>query len=179
MPTTNRNDRGTANLPEMPEWDDREKLAAEKEVLGFYLTSHPLAEHDATLSAYCTHTTAAAATLPPRTEVDLGGMLASIKFSHTKNPRSGSTNTKYAMFDLEDMDGIMRCIIWPEEFANYGHLVAADAILVVRGAIDRRPGSEEANSDRQRADSARPARRPLHPRHRNPARRRPAHRTTA
>ena len=49
------------------------------------------------------------------------------------------------MFDLEDMDGIVRCILWPEEFASYGHLVQADAILVVRGAVDRRPGSEEAN----------------------------------
>ena len=48
----------------------------------------------------------------------LGGMLSSIKFSHTKNPRPGSTNTKYAMFDLEDMDGTVRCILWPEEFAK-------------------------------------------------------------
>ena len=72
-------------------------------------------------------------------------MLASIKFSHTKNPRPGSTATKYAMFDLEDTAGMMRCILWPEEFANYGQLVKADAILVVRGAIDQRPGSEEAN----------------------------------
>ena len=136
---------GAANLPEIPEWSDRDKQAAEKEVLGFYLTSHPLAEHSATLSAYTTHTTAAAATLPARTEVYLGGMLVSLKFSHTKTPRSGSTNTKYAMFDLEDMNGIMRCIVWPEDFATYSHLVAADAILVVRGAIDRRAGSEEAN----------------------------------
>ena len=83
--------------------------------------------------------------LPHRTEVMLGGMIASIKFSHTKNPRPGSTHTKYAMFDLEDMDGMMRCIVWPEDFANFGHLVEADAILAVRGAVDRRPGSEESN----------------------------------
>ncbi len=38
------------------------------------------------------------------------------------------------MFDLEDMDGILRCIVWPEEFAKFGHLVTPDAILVVRGA---------------------------------------------
>ena len=49
------------------------------------------------------------------------------------------------MFDLEDLEGIVRCIVWPEEFARFGHLVQADAILAVRGAIDRRAGSEEAN----------------------------------
>jgi DNA polymerase-3 subunit alpha len=72
-------------------------------------------------------------------------MLSALKFSHTKAPRAGSTHTKYAMFDLEDLDGMVRCIIWPEQFALYGHLVKPDAILVVRGKVDRRPGSEETN----------------------------------
>ena len=97
------------------------------------------------MASYCTHTTAEATALPHRTEVVLGGILAAIKFSNTKNPRPGSTATKYAMFDLEDTSGLMRCIVWPEEFANYGELVKADGIVAVRGAIDKRPGSEEAN----------------------------------
>jgi DNA polymerase-3 subunit alpha len=132
-------------LPDVPEWPEREKLAFEKEVLGFYLSSHPLAEYESTLRTYCTHNTVEAAALPHKAEVFLGGMLSAIKFSHTKNPRPGSTATKYAMFDLEDMDGIMRSIVWPEEFARFGELVQPDAILVVRGRIDKRPGSEEAN----------------------------------
>ncbi len=88
--------------PTCAEWDDRHRLAAEKEVLGFYLTSHPLAEHEKTLATFCSHTTANVSDLPHRTEVVLGGMLSAIKFSQTKNPRPGTTNTKYAMFDLED-----------------------------------------------------------------------------
>src|SRR4029079_13133638 len=90
-------------LPDLPEWDDKEKLANEKEVLGFYLTSHPLAEHQQTLSTYCTHNTAAITDLPGRTEVMLGGIIGAIKHSQTKNARAGETNTRYAMFDLEDM----------------------------------------------------------------------------
>ena len=132
-------------LPDIPEWEDREKLAAEKEVLGFYLSSHPLAEHEKTLATFCTHTSTDIAAIAHRSEVILGGMLSSLKFSQTKNPRPGSTHTKYVMFDLEDMHGAMRCILWPEDFAVHGHLAEADAILVIRGAVDRRPGSEEAN----------------------------------
>jgi DNA polymerase-3 subunit alpha len=132
-------------LPEVPEWPEREKLANEKEVLGFYLTSHPLAEHENTLRTFCSHTTVSAAALPGRSEVLVGGMLSAIKHSHTKNPRPGSTATKYAMFDLEDMEGILRCIVWPEEFSRFGELVQSDAILILRGRIDKRPGSEEAN----------------------------------
>src|SRR5262249_33508167 len=112
---------------------------------GFYLSSHPLAEHSDVLAAHCTHTTTGIAGLPARTEVVLGGMLSALRFAHTKNPRQGSTNTKYVMFDVEDLEGILRCIVWPEDFAKFGQLVQADAILAVRGVVDRRAGSEEAN----------------------------------
>ena len=73
-------DAGATNLPDVPPWDDRQRLINEKEVLGFYLTSHPLAEHEETLATYCSHTSAKAAELKHRTEVMLGGMLSSIKF---------------------------------------------------------------------------------------------------
>ena len=49
------------------------------------------------------------------------------------------------MFDLEDTAGMIRCILWPDGFVQYGELVQPDAILVARGVIDKRPGSEEAN----------------------------------
>ncbi len=133
-----------ALLPDLPEWEEKDKLAKEKEVLGFYLTSHPLAEHAGTLKAYCSHTSVEAAALEHRSEVMLGGMIGAIKFSNTKNPKPGSPS-RYAMFDLEDMDGIMRTICWPEQFAQYETMVQADAIVVIRGSVDKRPGSTEAN----------------------------------
>jgi DNA polymerase III subunit alpha len=132
------------DLPDLPEWDQKDRLAKEKEVLGFYLSSHPLAEHAKQLHTYCTHTTVEAAALKNRVEVMIGGMIASIKHSHTKNPKPGNPS-RYAMFDLEDTDGIMRCICWPEQFAQYGELIQPDAICVLKGAIDKRAGSEEAN----------------------------------
>lgn len=134
----------SASLADVPEWPERERLAAEKEVLGFYLSSHPLAEYQSTFDTYCTHNTTTAATLPHKTEVLLGGMLSAIKFAHSKNPKPGAPS-KYAMFDLEDMSGMIRSIVWPSDFANIGQHVQADAVLAVRGTIDKRPGSEEAN----------------------------------
>ena len=130
-------------LPDVPEWEEKEKLAKEKEVLGFYLTSHPLAEYAKELTTYCSHTTTAAGSLPNKTEVMVGGMLSAIKFSNTKNPKPGKPS-RYAMFDLEDMENIVRCIIWPEQFAQFGELVKPDSILVIRGRIDRRGDGEDA-----------------------------------
>lgn len=133
-----------AALPDVPELEEREKLLFEKEVLGFYLTSHPLAEHAATLSTFCSHTTTELSDVPHRSEVIMGGMLSAIKFAHVKKLRPGATATKYVNFDLEDMQGNIRCIMWPDDFVKYGELVQPDAIVVVRGAIDRR-GGDEAN----------------------------------
>ncbi|HEY4760964.1 MAG TPA: OB-fold nucleic acid binding domain-containing protein, partial [Thermoguttaceae bacterium] len=131
-------------LPELPDWDEKEKLAKEKEVLGFYLSSHPLTEHIKTLAAYCSHTTAAAEKLDHRADVTLGGMLSAIAVKHTKNADPGRP-TQYAMFDLEDTESMIRCICWPEQYVLYGQLIKSEAIVVVRGTIDKRPGADEAN----------------------------------
>ncbi len=90
------------------------------------------------------NTTSQIPNLPDRAEVILGGMLAAIKLAHVKKVRPGVTATKYANFDLEDKDGAIRCILWPDDFVTYGELVQADAVLAVRGSIDRR-GGDEAN----------------------------------
>lgn len=134
----------TVSLPEIPEFPEKERLIMEKEVLGFYRSSHPLAEYAAQLTQFCSHTTADIPNVPDRGEVILGGMLSAIKFAHTKKARPGSTATKYSNFDLEDRQGAIRCIVWPEDFLKFGHLVQPEAVLLARGAIDRR-GGDEAN----------------------------------
>ena len=131
-------------LPDLEEWPDREKLVAEKEVLGFYLDSHPLAEFEPKLATFRTHTTDRLTDIKDRGAVTLGGMLSSIKLAHTKNPKPGAPS-KYANFDLEDMQGAIRCIMWPKQFADHGHHVQPDAVVLAKGKIDRRGGGDEAN----------------------------------
>jgi len=131
-------------LPDIDEWPEREKLIAEKEVLGFYLASHPLAEFEPKLATFRTHTTDRLADVKDRGEVTLGGMISSIKFAHTKNAKAGAP-TKYANFDLEDMQGSIRCIVWPKGFVTCGDHVQPDAVVLAKGKIDRRGGGDEAN----------------------------------
>ena len=131
-------------LPEMDEWPDREKLLYEKEVLGYYLESHPLAEYEPKLATFRTHTTDSLGGVKDRGEVILGGMISSIKLAHTKNPKAGQPS-KYANFDLEDMQGAIRCIMWPKGFAEHGEKVQPDAVVLAKGKIDRRGGGDEAN----------------------------------
>lgn len=137
-------DESTAALPDLPEMDRRELLNAEKEVLGFYLTSHPLQEHDRQLAGFRTHQTNQLTDCKEREAVAVGGMVSSIKYSHVKRVRDPGSPTRYVMFDLEDMVGSVRCILWPTDFVSHGHFVKPDAILVARGVVDKR-GGDEAN----------------------------------
>src|SRR5690606_27131328 len=45
-------DVASSDLPDIPEWEDKQRLTSEKEVLGFYLTSHPLAEFESVLKTF-------------------------------------------------------------------------------------------------------------------------------
>lgn len=134
-----------AGLPDVPRLTDADMRAGEKEVLGYYVHSHPLAEHRDLLAAICSHSTADLGGVPAKGEVVIGGLVAALKLSNTKQARPGSTHTRYAMFDLEDMEGLVRTICWPEDYARLGESIAADAVVLVAGSIDRRVGSEETN----------------------------------
>jgi len=134
----------TVSLPDMAEWEERDKLIFEKEVLGYYLSSHPLKQYEETLAPHVTHYSDGLKGLKDRAEVTMGGMISSIKSAHTRNPKPGKPS-KYANFDLEDRAGNIRCIAWPEQYAQFGEQIQGDAIVVARGAIDRRGGGDEAN----------------------------------
>lgn len=133
-----------ADLPDIPELPEKERLQGEKDVLGFYLSAHPLSEHETALRNLTSHTTVSLRQVSDRAEVIVGGMISSIKLAHTRNPKPGAPS-KYANFDLEDLDGAVRCILWPDGFEQMGHFVEPDAVVLIRGTVDRRGGGDEAN----------------------------------
>ena len=130
-------------LPDIPEFPEKELLSMEKEVLGYYLTAHPLSAYEKSLKAFCSHTSSTIKLCKNRDEVLMGGMISSIKIAHTKNPKPGQSS-KYANFDLEDMDGFVRSICWPDGMEKFGDMIQPDAVVLVRGKVDKR-GEDEVN----------------------------------
>jgi DNA polymerase-3 subunit alpha len=127
----------TVMLPDIPDWSHSQKLAFEKEVFGFYLTSHPLAENAEQISRYSTHSVKELAGVDEKTEIMLGGMVSSIKKASTKKP-SRNGHSRYVNFDFETPDGMIRCIMWPEDYAKHGEAVKSEQVGYVRGRVDRR-----------------------------------------
>jgi DNA polymerase-3 subunit alpha len=124
-------------IPPADEWTHSQKLAFEKEVFGFYLTSHPLTQVAEQLAAFAQQTTAQLRDLGDGKEVIVAGMIGAIKKAQTKAP-SRNGNSKYVNFDLEDPHGVVRCILWPDDFAREGEKIQAESIVVVKARIDSR-----------------------------------------
>ncbi|MCA9090942.1 MAG: DNA polymerase III subunit alpha, partial [Planctomycetaceae bacterium] len=130
-------DAADMGIPPAEDWTHSQKLAFEKEVLGFYLTSHPLTEFADQIESFTQNKVKDLRDLEDGKEVLIGGMIGAIKKAQTKNP-SRNGNSRYVNFDLEDPSGVVRCIMWPDDFANHGEKVQQEEIVVIKGRIDSR-----------------------------------------
>jgi DNA polymerase-3 subunit alpha len=123
-------------LPNVPPWPEMQMLTYEKEVLGFYVTKNPLSQHADTLAAYSTTDTGQLAGINEGAQVVVGGMVTKIRRIVTRTgPNAGS---KMAVFTLEDLQGSCEVVMFPRALSEYGHLLAVDKILFVRGKVDCR-----------------------------------------
>ncbi|MDB5298335.1 MAG: dnaE [Phycisphaerales bacterium] len=128
------------SLPDVDELPETELLKFEKELLGFYITSHPLTEHQFAMEHYTTATTKDALGLAEGTEVTIGGMVSRVKKVLTKNGRSAGM--PMAIITMEDLDGQIDGTMFAETYAEvcakYPTAVAAESIVFVRGKVDRK-----------------------------------------
>ncbi len=131
-------DTAQQTLIDLPEWPDPEKLRHEKEALGFYISSHPLARHAETLRQFSTHTVSQLVELAQAgsvAEVVIGGMVTGVRYTNAKRSRSG--NTRMARFHLEDLTGAAECVIFPDDFLRHKDQVRDENICFVKGVVDR------------------------------------------
>ncbi len=125
------------SLPDIADWTHQQKLAWEKETIGFYLTSHPLTQHSRRIERYAANKNAELAEMEDGAQVIVGGMISAIKLANAKKA-SRNGNSKYANFDLEDPTGIIRCIAWSDDYARYEEQIKPESVIIVAGKVDRR-----------------------------------------
>ncbi|HZY86289.1 MAG TPA: OB-fold nucleic acid binding domain-containing protein, partial [Gemmataceae bacterium] len=123
-------------LPDVPPWPETEKLKYEKEVLDFYLSSHPLAQREKEIRRYATYAVAQLKTLPAEQEVTLGGMLTQVRYMTYKRPRKD--HNRYGRCKVEDFTGAVECVLWGEEFSRYKDAFVEDAVVLVRGTLEKK-----------------------------------------
>jgi DNA polymerase III subunit alpha len=117
------------------EWDKRDKLAFEREMLGLYVSDHPLAGLEQLLANAADTTIAALneeGSVPDGQIVTLAGILTGVQRRITKQGRAWASAT------LEDLAGGVEALFFPNTYEVIGQYIAEDAIVVVKGRIDRR-----------------------------------------
>ncbi len=121
------------SLPDAPAWTDRERLAAEKESLGFYLSGHPLDAQRERLAEVTTHSLADLAGVTGA--VVVGGLVTGLKRRRSK------AGDWMAVFTLEDTTGQAECVVFPKVFRQSGEILEDEQAVVVQGRVEAGEGA--------------------------------------
>ncbi len=117
-------------LQEAPYFDQREELNWERELLGLYVSAHPLSPYQDTLAKRVTHFSYQLAEAKDNANVVVAGMVDRFRQHTTKNGKSMGFAT------LEDMYGKMDLVIFPQAWDKYYHLIQMDSVLQAEGRVD-------------------------------------------
>ena len=126
-----------AVLPQIPtiEWDKQTLLAFEREMLGLYVSDHPLFGIEHVLSQ---HADTSIATLtgdeskPDGTNVTVAGLITGLQIKRTKK------GDLWAIATVEDLDGAIECLFFPSAYMTVSTMLSHDVVCVVRGRLNRR-----------------------------------------
>jgi DNA polymerase-3 subunit alpha len=124
-------------ISNLPEWPQHELLAHEKELLGFYVTGHPLTPFAPILEKYTLSNTAKLAELSNRSLTRIGGLIAAVQ-----NGVSKKNGKPYSMVTLEDLEGSVQVLCMNDNYEKYRELLKPNRAILVIGEVntgDERP----------------------------------------
>ncbi|MCR5294939.1 MAG: DNA polymerase III subunit alpha [Lachnospiraceae bacterium] len=141
-------------LPPVGEFSREELLATEKEVLGVYLSGHPLEEFSALMKEYCTASSAdfmldeetGEARAAGGARVTIGGILTAKTIKYTRN------NQVMAFVTIEDLMGTVEILVFPKVFEKYRDKLTEDSKLLIEGRVS----AEDDRASKLIADTVTP-----------------------
>ena len=113
-------------------FEKSERLKFEKEMLGLYVSDHPLMGVEQALKARATHTLAQLEEQEDGAQVAVGGVVTTLQKKWTKK------GDLMGLFVLEDLTHSSECMVFPRTFADYGHLLEEDRVVIIRARVDKR-----------------------------------------
>lgn len=118
----------SVKLPHLEEWPQLQLLSFEKELLGFYVTGHPLNEYESLIRQYNSVNSRQLVQLSINTNVRLGGIIINIKRMVTKKD-----SKRMAIFTLEDLDGPIEAVIYPNSYELYNQYIEENKAVIIKG----------------------------------------------
>ncbi|WP_404434754.1 DNA polymerase III subunit alpha [Microbacterium lacus] len=125
-----------AKVPDRPEWTKKDKLAFEREMLGLYVSDHPLAGLEIPLAKHAStsiHDLLASDEVNDGDQVTVAGLVTSVQHRVAK-----SSGNAYGMITVEDFNGEVTVMFMGKTYTEFHSQLVGDSILVVRGRVSRR-----------------------------------------
>jgi DNA polymerase-3 subunit alpha len=116
-----------APLPDVPDWTGKEKLAGEKEMLGFWVTGHPLDRYADKVSELASHDSSSLDGLAKGAEVTLCGVPTGVTRKRNKEGKPWATMT------IEDRSGSVEALVFASSYERLAPQIVEDEAVMVRG----------------------------------------------
>lgn len=130
-------------------WTEHEKMSYEKELLGFYVTGHPLDAYAAVLSEGGYQTIASLNELPDRAAFRIGGAIVQVDKKFTKKE-----GKPFAVVWLEDLTATLEVVLWNEVYVKLSDALVLGRVLAVQGTLDKRDDALRAVAQKAKILSA-------------------------
>jgi len=128
-------------LPLVPQWDSKESLSKERQVLGFYLSGHPLRKYESEYYSFANVYLGEPETFKLNEIVRACGVITEIR---TRIDKSGR---QMAFFKLDDFSGSCECIVFSKTYKEYEQHIADEATVIVRGMLESSGDAVKLNVD--------------------------------
>lgn len=126
-------DTTSEELPDCEPWPENELLAGEKELLGLYISGHPLTRYAPLLARYQLASIEQLAGLEDKTLTRVGGIVTQATKRITKTSKENM-----AILQLENLDGCVEVVVFPEAYQKYGLHISQDTAVLVCGEVSTR-----------------------------------------
>jgi DNA polymerase-3 subunit alpha len=133
MEPATKKSNGAFKANAVSDWSLSERLGYEKELLGFYLTGHPLDDYAVDLGAFQVHTIARLKEFTEDVDTRLCGLVTKVEVRVTKEGKK-----PWARLTFEDQTGSLEVLLFPDTYAALPRPVNVGEVLVISGSLDRR-----------------------------------------
>jgi DNA polymerase-3 subunit alpha len=124
-------------------WTEHEKLSYEKELLGFYVSGHPLDAYAAVFAANNYPSITSLKDLADRSQIKIAGAVVQVDKKFTKKE-----GKPFAVLWLEDLSGTIEVVVWNDVYVEVSDLLAVGRVVQIRGTIDTRSDALRATAQR-------------------------------
>ncbi|MFP4104763.1 MAG: DNA polymerase III subunit alpha [Phycisphaerae bacterium] len=139
MEETGLAEKTRPTFPDVEPWSESQLLQAEKDTLGFYVTSHPLVKYGRELNTLSQPPKISLSNLEDYgdgTPVNIGCMISQVRLTVVKNGKSAGR--RMAMLTLEDLTGKTDAVVFSDAYDEFREYLQTEAIVFVSGLVDRR-----------------------------------------